>query len=688
VASAESSSRVVPGTPSVDGLGDPVFALAADGTLLYANTIAGEVLGWVAQDMIGSSVIDLVHPSDVGLALASLQTVTTKRLGELITVRVRTGSGSWVYLELRGTHPADDGTIVVVARDVTDRHRLDFDQGDTGVLRAVMANMHGMVVLVDGGGLIRSINGAVTRLLGYDPELIRGRSIFDYLHPEDREHVLDTVSAVPPHGSITLDARLLMADYNGPDEEITCEFTVNNLLDDPVVHSYVISAQIATALADARNRVNFLAEHDSRTGLLNRDGFMRNAELLIQQGGGLGILIVDIVHFRSINELYGEPTGDAVLSAIADRIDKIRWPDLITARFGGDEFVLAVRASSQNAVEMLRDRVRRDVSAPFIVGDHEVNFRIRTASAFDAQPEVLDSLLVSASNELMATKRFAEAETTGISVDAINERRRQLDQLRHALANGEIRPFYQPIVDPVGKIIAVEALVRWVHPIRGVLGVNEILPLAQMAGLAEAVDDCVLDAALGFAVQLTEAGHGDTEVHINVDPKVIAQPAFGVSFLERCRRAGANPKQLVVEITETDLLAPGASSLANMQKLRFAGIHVSIDDFGTGYSSLAHLLELPVDGVKIDRRFVAGIDVDPAATNLTTAIIGLSESLRLGCVAEGVEQPYQRDRLIELGCSAFQGWLYSAAVAPEEMLAMMPRIELVDHVQTFQRIPR
>ena len=113
-----------------------------------------------------------------------------------------------------------------------------------------------------------------------------------------------------------------------------------------------------------------------------------------------------------------------------------------------------------------------------------------------------------------------------------------------------------------------------------------------------------------------------------------------------------------------------------MQKLRFAGIHVSIDDFGTGYSSLAHLLELPVDGVKIDRRFVAGIDIDPAATNLTTAIIGLSESLRLGCVAEGVEQPYQRDRLVELGCSAFQGWLYSPAVAPEEMLAMMPRIEL------------
>ncbi len=705
VASAESRPRAISGPPSLDTLGDPVLAVTADGALLYANAMAERVLGWEADELIGTSVLDLVHPADLAVATSAMQSVTAKTIGELVTIRARTRVGSWIYLELRGAHrmtadnndsaagndhddPADEngdaGMIVIVARDVTDRYRLDFEHGDAGVLRTVMANMHGMVVLVDENGLIRSVNGAVTRLLGYDPEAVRGRSILDYLHDEDRELILNTVRSVGPHSSLTLDARLV----TGSGDDVLCEFTVNNLLDDPVVRSYVISAQTATALTDARNRVNFLAEHDSRTGLLNRDGFMRNARDLIDLGGGLGILLIDIVHFRSINELYGEPVGDAVLSAVADRIDKIRWPDLVTARLGGDEFVLAVRTASHGAVEMLRDRIRRDVSQPIVVGDQEVNFRIRTATAFEARPDGLDSLMVSASNELMSAKRFAEADTTGISVDAINERRRQLDQLRTALTNGEIRPFYQPIVDPAGTIIAVEALVRWVHPLRGVLGVSEILPLAQMAGLAEAVDDCVLDRALDFAVQLTDAGHGSTEVHVNIDPKVIAQPAFGVSFLDRCRRAGANPAQLVVEITETDLLSPGASSLANMQKLRFAGIHVSIDDFGTGYSSLAHLLELPVDGVKIDRRFVAGIDIDPAATNLTTAIIGLSESLRLTCVAEGVEQPYQRDRLVELGCSAFQGWLYSAAVSADEMLTMMPRIVPIEQVQTFQRVPR
>ena len=693
MSSADSNRGDLPlvGTPapSVDSLADPVVVVDLHGVLRYANDTAAEVLGWDVVELLGGSVLELVHPDDLNLAIAALDTVVTKSVGDLIALRLRTGHGTWRYLELRGTFRADDaddpyaGMIVIVARDITERHRLEFDQGDTEVLRAVMANMHGMVVLVDSMGLVRTVNGAVTRILGHDPELVRRRSILDFLHPDDRDQVLGAVQSLGPQESVTLDARVLKADT----DSLVCEFTVTNLLDDPVVASFVISAQIATALADARERAEFLALHDGRTGLLNRDGFMRAATAMMKSGGGLGILIVDIVHFRSVNELYGEPVGDAVLSAVADRIDKIRWPDLITARFGGDEFVLAVRGASAGTVELLRDRVRRDMARSVVIDGQEVNFQIRTAIAYEPKPQVLDALLVTASNDLMSAKRFADPEVGGISVDAINQRRRQVDHLRHALNAGEIQPFYQPICTSDGEITAVEALVRWVHPLRGVLGAGEILPLAQLAGLAEAVDDCVLDHALEFAVTLADLGRSDIEVHVNIDPKVIARPAFGASFLDRCHRRGAAASQLVIEITETDLLSPGAASLANMQKLRFAGIHVSIDDFGTGYSSLAHLLELPIDGVKIDRRFVAGIDVDPAATNLTTAIIGLSESLKLTCVAEGVEQPYQRDRLAELGCRSFQGWLFSAAVASTEIVAMIGSAPSERADQESQRSP-
>ncbi|MFN3258266.1 MAG: EAL domain-containing protein [Ilumatobacter sp.] len=661
--------------PSPDDLPDPLVVLDGGGHVRFVNEIACQLMSWNAADLLGNSIFSLVHPDDMNLALASFESVGSKRTGELIVSRVRTGLGAWMSLELRGNQREIDGQTmtVLICRDISNRHALELDGGEVAVLRSVMNNMHGMIALVDPDGRVRSVNGAVTRLLGHDPELVAGQAFVSLLHDDDRAQVLDVVSNLGIHESAQLDARFrtISGDY------LTCEFTVNNLSADATLGGYIVSGQVAAALSDARERVDFLADHDRRTGLLNRDGFMKGAHELLRQGGGLGLMILDVVQFRSINELYGERVGDAVLTAVAQRIDDVRWPDLLTARFGGDEFVLAVRSASVSAIEMLRERIRREAARPIVHDGQEINIEIRTATAFEARPQGLDSLLASASNELMAIKRNAAPESGGITFDAINERRVHLDQLRAALASGEIQPFFQPIVDANGTVIAVEALVRWVHPLRGVLGVGEILPIAQMAGLAKAIDDQVLDLSLAFASQLTGSGYGHVEVHVNVDPKVISEPAFASSFLSRCESHGTNPAQIVVELTETDLLAPGATALNNMQTLRRAGTHVSIDDFGTGYSSLSHLLELPVDGVKIDRRFVAGIDIDTAATNLTTAILGLSESLQLSCVAEGVEQPYQLQRLVSLGCSSFQGWLFSPAVSATEMLTLLPRLDAV-----------
>ncbi len=659
--------------PSLDGLPDPVIAIDDAGMLCYLNDMVTEVLGWTRDQLIGRPVLELLHPDDLNLVVSSMETVMSKKVGTLMTIRVLAADGSWTGLEIRGNiqHSDDKDLNVLVLRETSNRHHLDLDQGEVAVMRSVLANMRGMVALVDADGGVRSINGAVTRLLGHDPELVPGRQFIEFVHDDDREHVLGVVVPLGPFESAQLDARFLTTSGDA----VTCEFTVNNLCDDPTVRGYIVSGQIAAGLADARNRVDFLAVHDSRTGLLNRDGFMKTANDLVRQGGGIGLLIIDVVRFRSINELYGESVGDAVLTAIAARIDEIRWPELVTARFGGDEFVLAVRSVSESVIELLRDRVIRALTPTMTVDDQYINVSVRTATAFDPNPVGLESVLASASNDLVRSKRNADPRSAEISIDSINERRQHLDQLRGALGSNEIQPYFQPIVAADGRVLSVEALVRWVHPVRGVLGVKEILPIAQMAGLAEAVDEQVLDLSLAFARRLTDLGFGHIEVHVNVDPKVISRAAFAPDFLERCALHGARPEQIVVELTETDLLAPGATSLDNMQELRRAGTHVSIDDFGTGYSSLSHLLELPVDGVKIDRRFVAGIDVDAAATNLTTAILGLSESLQLGCVAEGVEQPYQRDRLVALGCSAFQGWLYSPALPADELLAVLPSID-------------
>ena len=671
----------------LERLPDALLVIDEEGRLHSTNRAAEQIFGWSRADFIGRNVLEMLHPDDLALALSALETIGGKDQGELIEVRGRTGDGGWKTVEVRGApHVGADGRrlTLLVCRDTSDRHRLDLDNGQTNVLRSVMNNMHGMVALVEPDARVRSVNGAVTRILGHDPETAAGRSFASFVHPDDRRRVIDLVADLAPFESVSLDARFLVdpaaigASDDDPDARtLTCEFTVNNLVDDPVVQAYIVSGHAGVALTDARVRVEFLADHDNRTGLLNRDGFMRAAGDLLDRGGSLGILLVDVVQFRSINELYGERAGDAVLTTVAKRIDEIRWPDSVTARLGGDEFVVAVGPIGDAAIEMLGERVRREVAQPVLVDGHEINVGVRIATALGEAPEAVESLLTSASSELMRIKRNADPTSGGLSVDLINERRRQLDHLRDAIDAGEVQPFFQPIVTADGHVTAVEALVRWVHPVRGVLGVKEILPLAKMAGLIDLVDRRVLRASLDFAARLDAAGHGRVEVHVNVDPKLISRAAFAAEFLEQCSERGARPSQIVVELTETDLLAPGATALDNMQELRRAGIHVSIDDFGTGYSSLSHLLELPVDGVKIDRRFVAGIDVDRAATNLTTAILGLSESLQLGCVAEGVEQPYQRDRLAALGCNAFQGWLYSEAVSADELLTLLPRLDAV-----------
>ena len=672
------ADRVAPSPGAVlDALPDPVVTMRADGSITGANRRLTEVLGWDVAEITGRSMIDYVHPDDVALALASLETVGDKDSGELMALRARHRDGGWRRLEAHGRLAALDGEegIVLVLRDLRSRHGLELDGGDTDVLRAVMSSMHAMVALVEPDGDVRSINGAVTRVLGYDPELVAGRGFLDVVHPDDHALVEQVVGSLRPGTSVHLDARFLGEGERGV---VTCEFTITDLTGDPTVGAYLVSGQVASALSDARQRAAFLAEHDPRTGLLNRDGFLRAAGELVERGGGLGLLIVDIVQFRSINELYGERAGDRVLAGIAARLDAIELPDLVAARFGGDEFVLALRSGDERAMEALAERIRRDVSSTPLADELEIEVAVRTAVAWEPVPRELDPLLAGASSELMRAKRRAAHDAVGVTGAARTARRRHLDQLKSALRSGRIQPFYQPIVSASGRVLAVEALVRWLHPVRGVLGVGEILPLAQLAGLAEAVDDRVLDHALALAARLAGADRREVEVHVNVDPKVISAPGFATGFLRRCELAGADPAQLVVELTETDLLAPGVGALDNMHQLRRVGVKVTIDDFGTGYSSLSHLLELPIDGVKIDRRFVAGIDVDRAATDLTTAIVHLSQSLGLGCVAEGVEQPYQLERLDSLGCRAFQGWLFSRAVAADDLLAMLPIVEPLD----------
>jgi len=191
----------VPSSPSIEALGDPVLAIDTSGVVHYANERATEVLGWDLVAVVGTSILLLVHPDDLNLVAVLMDTATSKKSGQLLRIRARHGRGTWINLELRAAMQQSDAgedLIVIVARDTTDRHQLDFDQGDVDMLRSVMNNMQGMVTLLSQDGLVLSINGAATRLLGHDPELMRSRPFVSYLHPDDCDRVHERVQTTPP----------------------------------------------------------------------------------------------------------------------------------------------------------------------------------------------------------------------------------------------------------------------------------------------------------------------------------------------------------------------------------------------------------------------------------------------------------------------------------------------------------
>ena len=506
------------------------------------------------------------------------------------------------------------------------------EPGDAALMRSVIEQMDTMVVLVNGNSTIRLANPAVTRTLGFATDGVVGRSFLRYVSAPDRATILEAVASLTPGDSVALDANFTTSTGGS----LVCQFTVTNLLHDESIRLFVVTGQPAPALADARARMAFLASHDQRTGLLNRDGFMVAAEQLVQHGDGLGLLLVDLVHFRSVNELYGEAVGDAVLQAIADRIEGLRWPGQVVARLGADEFVIAIqgptRAPPSNSCA--NGCCAWSVDRSWRTGTRSTSrcaprsgstpARSRSTRCWRVRATICDG------SNATPTPRPKRSPTMRSPNDDA-----EVDLLRNALTNGEIEPFFDPIVDHEGRIIALEALVRRVDPLPR-RGRREQCAAAGADGRPDPRHRrSDADPVAGLLVRrLTDYGAGDIRIHINVDPSSIASTGFAQRLLSRSALLGVDHDQVVVELTENDLLAPSSVTLGNLHALRQAGISVAIDDFGTGYSSLAHLLEAPGRRGEDRRRFIAGIDVDLAATNLTKAIIGLCDSLDLRCIAE------------------------------------------------------
>ncbi len=452
-----------------------------------------------------------------------------------------------------------------------------------------------------------------------------------------------------------------------------------------------IERQVGETLAQVRDTQDLLshqATHDALTGLPNRRlATFRIGEAIGRarrsDGDLAAVLFIDLDRFKVINDSLGHEVGDKVLRAVADRIRSSLRPIDVLARLAGDEFVVICEhlADRGDAVAQA-DRIVRSLKEPLLIDtshgpvDLVVGASVGVATVKPGDETDAGSLLRDSDVAMYTAKQHRRGSVVVFDANQREEARRLLDvreALRRAIDRDEIYVHLQPIV-PLSRPgrLCFEALARWDRPALGPITPGEFIPIAEDSGLIVPLGLAVLNQACRWLAQQQAAGH-EVEIAVNLSPRQLGHPTLVHDVTEVIRETGVDPDGLWLEITETALADETSHVTSVLQRLRDLGVHLSIDDFGTGYSSLGHLSRFPVEQLKVDRSFVAGMLDGGREGDIVAAITRLAHGLGLSVVAEGVEQPAQAERLRVLGCDDAQGWLFGRPQQPEYYQAMVER---------------
>ena len=435
-------------------------------------------------------------------------------------------------------------------------------------------------------------------------------------------------------------------------------------------------------LGRLKEELHHQASHDPLTGLANRSLFTQVVASRLESRDSSGtvpiVLFVDLDDFKLVNDSLGHAAGDALLVAVGDRLHSVLRASDMAARLGGDEFAVLLRDTPDMKASMrVANRLTAAMGPLFEIEGRDVNVRASVGVAAGRPGiESAGDLLRNADVAMYSAKARGKGRVVVFEPsmhDAVMARAQLSADLEHAIAAREFVLQYQPIVEiATGRMIGVEALVRWEHPERGLIGPEQFIRVAEES-------DSILDIGrwvLAQACRQRRAWHDlvgseSFTVSVNISARQLAQPDFVDEVLTIIREAGVAPTEIVLEMTETSMLQDSAATRSKLQDLRDAGIGVSIDDFGTGYSSLSYLQRFPVTTLKIARDFVDVDGVDADAWELANAIVALGRALRLSVIAEGVEQWSQLGRLRTLGCEFAQGFYFARPLDPASIDALL-----------------
>ncbi len=451
----------------------------------------------------------------------------------------------------------------------------------------------------------------------------------------------------------------------------------------------VLDSQAARARAERESW--HLAMHDSLTGLANRTLFAeRMSDALVELRPGrdhISLISLDLDGFKRVNDSLGHAKGDDLLRDVAVRIIDAVRPSDVVARLGGDEFAVLLTSLAHPAeADTVAARILTALQAPFSVSGHAVHLSASIGITSAASRAIdADELLADADLAMYAAKAAGRGRAVCFSPKLRKAAVGQLaleEDLRYASTRGLFRLDYQPVVDlETGRFIGGEALIRWPHPTRGLVTPLDFIPLAEDTGLVVPLGAWVLDQACAQLAQWQPLVPRSAEfsVGINVSARQIIEPGFAEAVGAALTRADVDPHRIVLEMTESVFMADDTASMRILSGLREMGIRIAIDDFGTGYSSLAYLRRVPLDILKVDRSFVTNLASNRQDRAITGAVVELARQLDLFVIAEGIETAEQLEALVDLGCTAGQGFLMHRPMAPEAFTdALMGRLPLGD----------